>query len=310
MLQRDFGLGQFGGTWGGGSADSGLLAIPVASTVGTTTALAPKEPAQTESSARAELLLEQALTSRLENRRRAFDELQYERDRTPTPEQELLSRSRGNPPAAEVLSGQALNALMDDLRATANGPATVDRPNPRLPLGPRDARHINVTRGGGSIALLKDGGRLTWPTALAGPAWKEPRDRLTAQADQAVRQATATGRVDPAVLQQMTADVNQLRALLRQNAKGLSFQPFVEARDFLQQFNDALVVLGRPDVADYFNGTYDVTAETVLGLVKQMSDRGLRFAPAAPGDEPAYAALWSALAAVDRAAVKPTATAQ
>ena len=36
-------------------------------------------------------------------------------NRTPTPEQELLNRSRGNPPPAEVRSGQSLNALLLDL---------------------------------------------------------------------------------------------------------------------------------------------------------------------------------------------------
>ena len=68
-----------------------------------------------------------SLFERLVNRRQAFDELLYERDKTPTPEQELLSRSRVNPPPAEVLSGQALNALLDDLRMTGAGASvTVD----------------------------------------------------------------------------------------------------------------------------------------------------------------------------------------
>ena len=39
-------------------------------------------------------------------------------------------------------------------------------------------------------------------------------------------------------------------------------------------------------------------------LVTQMTDKGLRFAPAVPGDEAAYAALREVLAACDRAAAK------
>jgi hypothetical protein len=108
----------------------------------------------------------------------------------------------------------------------------------------------------------------------------------------------------------MADDVDQLRTLLRQQAKGLSFQPYTEARDFLQRLDDGIVALGRPDAANYFNGTYDLKAQTVLGLVKQMTDRGLRFAPAAPGDEAAYAALREALAASDRPAAKPQSAAR
>jgi hypothetical protein len=82
---------------------------------------------------------------------------------------------------------------------------------------------------------------------------------------------------------------------------------WTEARVFLQRFDDALVALGQPDAADYLNGRYELKAQTVLGLVQQMTDDGLRFAPAVPGDEAAYAALREALAACDRAAVKQVA---
>jgi hypothetical protein len=309
-----FGANPFWGTWGGGFAGSGLLEIPVgvpsgtATTPTTATTTAQKAPEDTEASARATLLLEQALAARLENRRKAFDELQYERDRTPTPEKELLNRSRVNPSQSEILSAQALNALLDDLRANASGTDAADQLDLPLPSGDW-LRHINISRGGGSLALLKDGGRLTWPAALADPVFQEPRERLTEQATAAVGQLRARRRIDPVDLRQMAANVSQLRWLLRENAKGLSFQSFIEARDFLQQFNDAVVVLGRPDAADYLDGAHDLHAQTVLGLAKQMTDEGLRFAPAGPGDEAAYAALWEALAACDRAAVRPLAAA-
>jgi hypothetical protein len=308
LLGRDLGLSPWWGTWGGGLWGSGVSVIPAGVPTGTTTAVAQTPTGDTtEQSARAALLLEQAVAERLANRRRAFDEVQYEREKTPTPEQELLNRSRENPPPAEVRSGQALNALLTDLRQVGAGADDVSRPDALLPLDRAALKHINVTRGAGNVAVLKDQGRLAWPAALAGPAYREPRDRLTALAAEAVRRA---GRLDPADLRQMAADVAQLRALLRPN-KALSFQSFVEVRDFLDRLDEAVAALGRPDAANYFNGTYDLTAQTVLGLVKQMADRGLRFAPAGPGDEPAYAVLREALAAADRAAaVKPQAAAR
>jgi hypothetical protein len=311
FLQTPFGTSMTWGALGGGLSGSGVAVIPVGAAGGGTTTVAQKssgdtaDTSDTADTARAALLLEQAVAERLANRRRAFDEFLYERDKAPTPEQDLLGRSRGNPSPAEILSGQALNALLDDLRTPSTGAAAADLPNPRLPLDERGLRHINVTRGPGNVALLKDQGRLTWPAALAGATFQELRDRLAARALEAVRQADRGGRVDPGALRQMADDADRLRTLLRQNAKEFSFQPYIEAHKFLDQFDSALVALGQPDAAGYFNGAYDLKAQTVLGLVRQMTDRGLRFAPAVPGDEAAYATLRDALAACDRAAAKP-----
>ena len=72
----------------------------------------------------------------------------------------------------------------------------------------------------------------------------------------------------------------------------------------VDRFKPAACPILRAEAANFFNGAYELQAQTVLGLVKQMTDRGLRFAPAAPGDESAYAALQEALAACDRAAAK------
>jgi hypothetical protein len=288
---------------GVGSSGFGVSVLPIGVGGGTTTPVAQKTSGDTTDTAQASLLQEQAIAERLANRRRAFDELQYERDKSPTPEQELLSRSRDNPPLAEVRSGQALNALLTDLRRV--GVDELNRSDALLPLDRRGLRRINVSHGRGNIALLKDEGRLTWPAGLSGAAFQEPRERLTARAAEAIRQAGSPGRVDPDILQQMAGDVSQLRQLIRQNTKELSFQPYTEARDFLQGFDDALVALGQPEAPNYVNGTYDLKAQTVLGLVQQMTDAGLRFAPATPGDEAAYETLREALAACDRVAAKP-----
>jgi hypothetical protein len=317
FLQTPFGTSMTWGALGGGLSGSGVAVIPVGAAGGGTTTVAQKssgdtaDTSDTADTARAALLLEQAVAERLANRRRAFDEFLYERDKAPTPEQDLLGRSRGNPSPAEVLSGQALNALLDDLRTPGTGAAAADLPNPRLPLDERGLRHINVTRGGpGNVALLRDKGRVTWPAALEGAAFQEPRDRLAAEALGAVQEAGRDGRVDAVALRQMAADADRLRKLLRQNAGEFSFQPYSEAHKFLDQFDSALVALGQPDAAGYFNGAYDLKAQTVLGLVRQMTDRGLRFAPAAPGDEAAYSTLRDALAACDRAAAKPPSAAR
>jgi hypothetical protein len=52
-------------------------------------------------------------------------------------------------------------------------------------------------------------------------------------------------------------------------------------------------------VSHYFDNSWSSRGKTVTELVKFMSDNGLVFAPAAPGDEHAYRALYIALAAFD-----------
>ena len=211
--------------------------------------------------------------------------------------------SRNGPSEDEVLSGKALNGLLDQLRRLSADGDSADRPNALLHLYVDGLRHINLTRGAGSIALLKTGGRLTWPAALLGPEFREPRERLTVRAPEAVRDATRQGRVDPATIRPMAADVGRLRDLLRQHVGALSFQQFSEARAFLRTFEDALVALEQPDAAHHFDGRYALRAQTVVGLVRQMAENGLRFAPALPGDEAMYLALHEILAAHTRAAL-------
>jgi hypothetical protein len=59
--------------------------------------------------------------------------------------------------------------------------------------------------------------------------------------------------------------------------------------------------LESPDVANYFNQTWMAKGKTVHDLVDHMLKKGLTFAPAVSGDEGTYQALYSALAAYDRA---------
>jgi hypothetical protein len=250
---------------------------------------------------------EQARGERVASRRKVFDEYLYEREKTPSAEAERqkaqrdqLNRSRNSPPVTEIWSGKALNDLLADLtKGTASG--TSPR---RLPLTLDEAglNHINVTKdGGGSIALLKNDGRFDWPVALNVPESEGQREQLTVLARAAIRQAEYNGHVDQGLLRQMGGHVDQLHKHLRLRSKDISPAEYIEANTFLRHFEEALHALGRPDVGNHFTGRYALKAETVAELVQQMVDKGLRFAPALPGDETAYSALHQALATYDRA---------
>lgn len=217
----------------------------------------------------------------------------------PAAAQDQLDRARMNPPVGEILSAKALNDILADLRKLA-----IDRPDDLpdvgLPLDNEALAHINLTRNGGNIGILKKGAALTWPTAFRGAELQDLRERIVARTREALEQARAKGTVDAAVTAQLARDVDQLKNELRRSAAALSFDQHVKAKNFLKSLDEAVVALQEPNAGDYLNGKFAVKAKTFPELVKQMTAAGLKFAPATPGDEAAYTALFQSLAAYDR----------
>ena len=65
----------------------------------------------------------------------------------------------------------------------------------------------------------------------------------------------------------------------------------IEAAGFLARLKESAAILQQPDVGGYLSGAYAAKGKTVRELVQYMASNGLRFAPALPGDEPAYRAV-------------------
>jgi hypothetical protein len=251
--------------------------------------------------------LEQVRAERIANQRRRFDESLYERTHMISGEQlreeqrELRSqRARTNPPVTEIYSGQSLNDLLVDLQIRQGRGALSEAP-PGLTTS--DVQQINFTskRGSANIGLLKKAGQLTWPTALTGADYQDERQQLSVLAQKAVKQAESKGWVDNGILQQISDNVQQLHQQLRDNVKDVPPDQYIEAKRFLNQFDDAGKALQQADVGNYFNGKYTFQGLTVADLVRFMTERGLSFAPAVAGDEAAYRAVHQALAAYDTA---------
>lgn len=258
------------------------------------------EGAYLNSREQAEQVHESVMQAKIDNRRRALEEYLIQRDTVPTPEEYRernqkveLQRGLSEPPLTEIWSGKSLNDLLahiQKLRTKGGLAAAVALEEDTLP-------HLNVTSGNhaGHIGLLKKDGRLTWPTALLNPNRKIERDQLAELLPQAIRQAS-NNRLEPATLKAITQAVEQLEKQLAADVADLTPSQYIEAKRFLNHLKGALTVLQQPDAANYFNGKYSAKGKSVAELVKHMTDTGLRFAPAAPGDEKAYHAVHKALA--------------
>jgi hypothetical protein len=261
------------------------------------------------------LMREQVHSARIDNRRKAFDEYLYERERTPTPEEERqfamrqqLLRSRNDPPVTEIFSGQALNSLLADLKKAQDNPDAATLRTFDLPLDEDALKNINLTKsaGNGSVGILRNEGRLSWPASLSSNEFKDAREEVNALAQEAVKQAQFNGQVDAGTITKLNQLGAQLQRQLRAAGSGYSFDQYRDAKGFLNNLEDAVKVLQQPDVGNYFTGKYTLTGvKSVPELVKRMSASGLSFAPALPGQESAYNALHQALAGYDLA-MRPT----
>jgi len=251
------------------------------------------------------LTREQIKAERIANRKRAFDEWLYERERMPTLEDERqrmqreeLRRAMNNPPVTEIWSGKALNDLLAELQKQLAKGSLTTAPGAEEAFDDDTLKHINVTsRQGTNVGLLKNDGRLSWPFALTGPEFKDERERLTNLSEDVVKQARFANRIDAGTLKQMTDDMEKINKSLTRQVGDLSPSQYIEAKRFLNNMNDALRVLQQPDAVNYFNRKYAARGKNVPELVKYMTDQGLQFAPAVPGDEASYVAVQRAMAA-------------
>jgi hypothetical protein len=254
------------------------------------------------------LAREQVRQAQIDTRRRAFDEYLYERAHAPTTEdlreqaqREQVRRSLNAPPATEVLSARSLNDLLADVQKL---PSSAKGPD--VPLDEDLLKRINVvpTQGHGNPGLLREARRLRWPAALRNLPPEETTAELRDQIDGLLHEAlgqAANGRLQPALLQELSRAVIQLGKLLTDHVQDVPTTRYIEARRFLSDLDDAIKILRQPDAADYLNGKYTAKGRTVQQLIQYMTEHGLRFAPAVPGDEPAYTALHEALARYDTA---------
>jgi len=254
----------------------------------------------------AKLVRQEAARSAIQTRRAWIEEAEYERAHMPDPEkirQEQLRReldhARVSPPLTEVWSGHSLNVL---LRHMVNQMGQGVRVTEDVPLDEDTLKSINLTAGDSraNAGLLKDASGLPWPQSLQSAIFKEPRDdfdKNLKRAVQAVKSSNTTA--DPGTIKDLETDLKTMHEILDANVSVLSFGDQIEANRFLRQVGEAVAALKDRNATNFISGNWKLNPRSVADLIKQMADKGLMFAAATPGDEPAYYSLYNKLAAFD-----------
>lgn len=242
---------------------------------------------------------EDVKAAKLKNKRAAFDEWLYEKANTPTLEEQReeermqnVLRSQHNPPPTEIWSGKALNDLMQDLQQRG----TAAMHGPPIYLNQELLKEINVTTGTttAGLGLLKN--KLQWPLGLTDAAFSAGRKAVEASA--ALRQAES-GTVDPGTLRELISSVDKMQAQLKANVSNVEPNEYIRAKRYLNDLDQSIKTLQDANVAKYASKSWSAQGATVAELVQYMTSNGLKFAPATPGDEPAYNSIHRAMATYD-----------
>jgi hypothetical protein len=246
---------------------------------------------------RARVLREQANQAKLDTKRKAFDERAYERANTPswTEEQakiqgQILGRILSNATNMEIISGKAQNTILPYLQGLSNRGVM----GPPVPLDPGLLLQVNVTAGDNdaSVGLLKEVDHLDWPLVLRGPAQEKLGGQLATATD-----AAAMNKLTFAMFKEVSGGVDQLKAELKKQfyAEEIDGTAYLTGKRFLEKLEGSVNQLQQPGVSKFLSGSYAARGRTIPELVMNMSNQGLRFAPANPGSEPAYHALYNAM---------------
>jgi hypothetical protein len=256
------------------------------------------------------LMREQVRREKLENRRRIFDQWLYERNNTPTNEDErerfqrlALRRAQNDPPTPEILSARALNDLLLDAQKLQGKGVK----GPDIPLNDGLLTQINfvpkgkVAANAGLLKNYKLKGRLGWPEAFQSPAFSKDRELMDSLAKDAMNQAAQNGQVDFGTVTEMRNVADRLRQGLSVaiRREGLPPTPYAQASNFLSALNSSIRALSDPDAKSFFDGKHVPQAANVGDLVRDMTGRGLEFAPATTGEDSAYVALHRLLSNYD-----------
>ena len=250
----------------------------------------------------ARLMREQALQARLDTKKRAHDLDLYIKATTPTYTEiqakiakMTLRRIQTNSSEPEIVNGKALNLLLDDLRKYPGKRAAIEP----FPLSEETLNHLNVTKGYNSLGILRNGGELSWPIVFQELFPADQLKLIDTQAKTLVRNAEK-GKVDVNILKDMRTEIDRIREQLSKKVNEIPTTQYLEGKRFLNDFDDARAALERGEAMTQVSFQKWATGgKQMQQLVDYMILNGLKFTTATQGDEFAYRAVYSGMAALD-----------
>lgn len=251
--------------------------------------VAPAEPnaAPEKDNNAAGIVLADRQPAPVEQPRNAFNRWANDRNRQGQPDavqrnDDDLNRNLTQPELKDVISGEALNSILEALIAM---PEKLKKTAP-VTIEDGTLKRLNFTRGTGSIGVLRDEGAIKWPLALQSLASiAMARQDIETRFADAYKQVADGGRADMAALDDLIKRVDQLKEQVAGDGKALTFSENVAAKRFLSSLEDSILFLKQPDAVEWLPGKCKLKPATVQEMVQIMSDKKIRFAPALIGND-------------------------
>jgi len=251
------------------------------------------------------LTYQQVKSAHIDNRRKMFDELRYEKANTPTLWQvqaeqrfEQLQQARNNPPQTEIWAAITLNTLLDDIRQIQAGTGLRGA---LVPLDSDTVSHLNVGTGTttGSSSMLKNGGKLKWPVELQDERFDPACKEIDTLYQQAIAEAGSPDGLNGRTSRALTAAINKLEDAVDGAVNDMTPSDNIRAKNYADSVLKSSKLLRDPNIAKTLNGDWTAKGSTVGELVENMSRTGQKFAPAGPAEKPYYSSFYLSLLSYD-----------
>ncbi|MSU77096.1 MAG: hypothetical protein EXS16_03260 [Gemmataceae bacterium] len=254
------------------------------------------------SSEQARILRKQALQARLDTKKKAFEIEAYIKANTPTAAQErerieklTLKRMQTASLPGEISRGKAVNYLVNDLRKHLKNKTTIEP----IVLTETVLGHLNVTKNHVGLGILRDNGRVTWPTALTEKLTLE-QQRTWDRVLQAAVMNTYNGKADVPAVRDQQAQFKEMRRELIDRANEISTAHYSEARRFLNEVIQAQTALEKGEAVWQAKYQHFIGGrKPIQDVVEFLIDNALNVGPAGPTDESEYRAIYAAVANFD-----------
>ena len=156
-----------------------------------------------------------------------------------------------------------------------------------------------MIKNGGNLGVIRNDGRISWPVALAYVVPAAEQRKVEQNVITAIESAMK-GKVDAGSNIEMKKQIDDMRGKLLQKVQVIEVNDYLEAKHFLNDFDDARFALQKNEWISHMEYQRFITkGKSVQELAKFMVEKGLKFACATGQDEGSYKALYSALTAYD-----------
>jgi hypothetical protein len=248
-----------------------------------------------------DIVKEQAEQAKLDTKRKAIEQWQYEKSIEPTVS-ELKAKSvhenymqmRGFASDGQIWSGEALNVI---LRNIQQGSSTR---RPSIPLDPDVVSKINITDGtnSGNLGQFREGAKIDWPFSLRAPQFGKTRSKIEQLMGDALAQVKR-GAVDFGTADDLQKTIDGMYGELKDDIENMTATDYTKSKRFLNDLGKSVRSLGHANASELVTGKWQPEAGTVDQLVASLTKRGLTFAPAREGNEAAYSSLYQSFRAYD-----------